>query len=38
MVRILKTDRYQKGEDEIAETYGSADEAVRAIRGKLFRK
>ena len=36
MARILKNDRFQKGEDVAAGNYATANEAVRAIKRDLF--
>jgi hypothetical protein len=36
MARILKEDRYQKGQDDIACTYKSAKEAIREMKKDLF--
>ena len=35
MTKILKEDRFQKGEDEIAESYPDADSAIKALTGSL---
>ena len=36
MVKILKTDKFQKGENVIACKYKSAKEAIREIHKSLF--
>ena len=36
MARILKNDRFQKGEDVIASNYATAREAIKAIKQELF--
>ena len=36
MARILKTDRFQEGEDIIAGRYDNAREAIKGIKEDLF--